>query len=245
MELIVTILISFLCLVTLGFCVARIFSSIVAESKYRAVLSQNAPYASISGEPFTGSLYLCALLVYIYGSAYDAEHEMRYSFRKRFHADWGTYCRAAESLHTSLNGDLLVECLAALLSKNAFDRELLEAVFSTLSAAECVWNEGERGTKPSIYLARLLDYTIEDDSLAEAYRTLGLKKGATLSQVKAAHRKLVAQYHPDRVNIPRITIPLTKKTSSPTTAAEELEVFMKIQKAYEEILGTFIVFQLC
>jgi hypothetical protein len=251
MEFIVSLVITIIFVLILCFCLVRIFISIFAESKYRAVLSQNAPYNTIKDEPFAGSLYLCALLVYVYGSAYDADHEMRYTFNKsafaknRFgvkrgvaaavesvsgRADWGPYCRAAESLHSVLNGDILIESLASVLSKNKLDTNLLTLVFAALTSSEMMWNEKERGTKPSVYLAQLLDYTIEDDSLSEAYQALGLKINASLEEVKSAHRKLVAQYHPDRVG--------TKKASDSTTAAEELEAFMKIQKAYELITST-------
>src|SRR5574344_527928 len=212
METAVTILIAIVFVLALAFCIRRIVTSIFVEAKYRAVLSQNASYTTITGEPFPGALYVCALLVYIYQNAYDAEHEMRFSFQKAngaaetlfsanksvaSHADWGPYCRAAESLHSSLNGDLLVESLAAVLSKNQIDSRLLSLIFSSLSAAEMVWNEKDRGTKPSLYLARLLDYKVDDDELAEAYQVLGLEKNASIEEVKAAHRKLAAKYHPD------------------------------------------------
>ena len=113
---VLTVFVALVFLAALFFCIRRIVLSIFAESKYRAVLSQNSPYSSINNEPFCGSLFLCALLVYIYQNAYDAERGMRYSFGKLYRADWGTACRAAESLHSALNGDLLVESLASALS---------------------------------------------------------------------------------------------------------------------------------
>lgn len=236
--LIVTILVSAIFVLSLAFCLVRIVLSIFAESKYKAVLSQNAPYSTVTGEPFTGALYLCALLVYIYGSAYDAEHEMKYSFRKVMgRCDWGPYCRAAESLHSSLNGDLLVESFASMVSKNKLDKEFLICVFDALSSAEIVWDQKQRGTKPSVYLARLLDYSLEDDELTAAYKTLGLKRNATLAEVKSAHRRLAAKYHPDNTinHLPGLA---GKKTSSSASAADELEVFIKIQKAYECIIAS-------
>lgn len=226
MEVLISILISILALAALGLCIYKIVTSIFLEAKYKAVLSQNISYSSVKGEPFQGSLFLSALLVYIYQNAYDAEHEMRFTFKSIFKADYGPYCRAAESLHTSLNGDLLVESLAAVLSKSSYDKDLLSLIFSSLTQAEFVWNEKDRGTKPSLYLARLLDYSFEDDELLKAYKTLGLSRGATLAQVKSAHRKLAARFHPDRFAI--------KKTS--TSAATEIEAFMKIQNAYELII---------
>src|SRR5574344_3131198 len=82
METAVTILIAIVFVLALAFCIRRIVTSIFVEAKYRAVLSQNASYTTITGEPFPGALYVCALLVYIYQNAYDAEHEMRFSFQK-------------------------------------------------------------------------------------------------------------------------------------------------------------------
>lgn len=226
MTQVLTVFVALVFLAALFFCIRRIVLSIFAESKYRAVLSQNSPYSSINNEPFCGSLFLCALLVYIYQNAYDAERGMRYSFGKLYRADWGTACRAAESLHSALNGDLLVESLASALSHGSLDEKLLALIFSTLISAEVVWNEKDCGSKPSAYLARLLDYTIENSELAQAYGVLGLSVDASLSEVKAAHRRLAAKYHPDST--------AAKKTSS--SAATELEAFMKIQKAYEFIL---------
>lgn len=226
MEIFISVIISIFALMALGVCIFKIVSSIFLEAKYKEVLSQNSSYSIIKGEPFQGSLFVSALLVYIYQNAYDAEHEMRFTFKNIFRADWGPYCRAAESLHTSLNGDLLIESLASILSKSSCDRELISLIFSSLTQAEFVWNEKTRGTKPSLYLARLLDYSFEDDELLKAYQILGLNRGATLSQVKSAHRKLAARFHPDRFAI--------KKTSS--SAATELEAFIKIQNAYEFIL---------
>jgi hypothetical protein len=37
------------------------------------------------------------------------------------------------------------------------------------------------------------------DPLAEHFATLGLDPGATLEQIKAAHRRLALQFHPDRL----------------------------------------------
>src|SRR5574344_549525 len=138
MEKTITILISIVFVLSLAFCIKRIVASIFMEAKYHTVLSQNAPYSTITGEPFPGALYLSALLVYIYQNAYDAEHEIRFSFQKHSaktayaRVDWGPYCRAAESLHSSLNGDLLIESLASVLSKNEIDSKLLSLVFAPL-----------------------------------------------------------------------------------------------------------------
>lgn len=51
---------------------------------------------------------------------------------------------------------------------------------------------------------------------ASPYRTLGIKKNATADQIRAAHRKMVMEYHPDRGGDPA--------------------QFIAIQKAYELLI---------
>lgn len=206
-------------------CFIPIIRSVLNERKYRKVLMQDIPYAAVSkSEPFPGALFLSALMVYIYGTSNDADRGMRAIFRRYFHVEWGTYCRAAEQLHSALNGDLLVERLASTLKRSKADANLISLVFSALNSAELMWADKDMGKKPSAYLAELMNYTVENGEVAKAYRVLGLEKNASLSEVKAAHRKLAAKYHPDRI--------MAEKGS---VTQEERERFEEIQKAYEFI----------
>lgn len=228
MDMVISIVVAVIFIAAVVFSVIPIVKSVLSERKYRAVLAMDEPYDTISSmEPFPGALYLCALLVYIYGSANDAEREMRTTFRKSFHTDWGTYCRAAESLHSSLNGDLLVESLAALLKRSASNVTLLSMIFKALSAAEMIWTDNDLGNKPSVYLAGLVNYTIENSESAKAYRILGLEKGASMAEVKSAHRKMAAKYHPDRIAAEKGSV-----------TQEERNRFEEIQKAYEFIMNS-------
>ena len=59
-------------------------------------------------------------------------------------------------------------------------------------------------------------------NLARHYRTLGLRRGASAPDVKAAYRKLVRQYHPD---------------INPDEAA--IEQFIKINDAYTALSGVY------
>ncbi|MEM8611486.1 MAG: DnaJ domain-containing protein, partial [Cyanobacteria bacterium P01_H01_bin.105] len=59
--------------------------------------------------------------------------------------------------------------------------------------------------------------------LADYYRTLGLRTGASFDDVKAAYRKLARRYHPD-VN------PDDQRSQ---------DRFIKVTKAYEALLEVF------
>jgi len=63
-------------------------------------------------------------------------------------------------------------------------------------------------------------------STAGAYKTLGLEKGATPADIKAAHRKLIVKLHPDRV----ASLPETEK-------ADARLQFGAVQEAYEVLGG--------
>jgi DnaJ-class molecular chaperone with C-terminal Zn finger domain len=94
---------------------------------------------------------------------------------------------------------------------------MMRNVFTMLKTAECSWNEERESEKPSRYLAGLLDYHYVSGELSSAYHTLGLVPGATPEQVRAAHRKLAAKFHPD-------------------SSAADSGSFMRVQSAYELIL---------
>ena len=110
-------------------CFIPIIRSVQNENKFKKVLLNDIPYADVSkGEPFPGALFVGALLVYIYGNSADADQGMKYAFSKSFHGEWGTYCRAAEGLHSALNGDLLVEQLVASLKKAKAESSLVSLI---------------------------------------------------------------------------------------------------------------------
>ena len=88
-----------------------------------------------------------------------------------------------------------------------------------LRACEFNWDEKNRGEKPSVYLAQLLNYQVQNDELENAYSVLGLEKNASMSEVKKSHRALAAKYHPD-------------------SATGNEELFIKVQDAYESIAHT-------
>lgn len=198
-------------------------------------------------EPFDGAFFIAGLTMFCVGNPAVAAENLRHFFgcttddclasetgcknEKRFSLskslqderiiDWETICRAAGNTE-SLNADLLAECLAAKLKKNAPDA-FIEKLFKLFSAVEYGWNH-DRGEKPSEYLSRLLDYTPEKGELESAYMLLGLPTGASLREVKKAHRKLASFYHPD-----------TTKTLSPEQKKTCDDMFIRIQKAYDFI----------
>ncbi|MBW2601939.1 MAG: DnaJ domain-containing protein [Deltaproteobacteria bacterium] len=59
----------------------------------------------------------------------------------------------------------------------------------------------------------------------DPYEILGLKRGASTKEVKAAHKKLVAQYHPDKV-----------QHLGPEFQQLAQEKFITIQKAYDRLV---------
>ncbi len=124
-----------------------------------------------------------------------------------------------------LNGDLLIECLVSTIrnSSKCCNENLipLQDFFYLLQIAEKKWSK-ERGIKPSVYLAKLLDYHYLNDSLLNAYKIFGVLPTDTRKTIKAAHRKLVIRFHPDS-----------------SFDYDKTEEFMKIQKAYELILHQF------
>ena len=85
-----------------------------------------------------------------------------------------------------------------------------------------LWDENKNGEKPSKYLAQMLNYRYLSDDIIAAYKTLGLSPDSDIKEVKAAHRKLAAKFHPDKTDCNH------SKNNS--------EAFMKIQSAYELIL---------
>lgn len=175
-------------------------------------------FSGVHGEPFPGALYVCALTVGCLGDSAEAARLVKNVFSAEYRADWNSLCRSAAAAG-QLNSDLLVECLAHSIRKNAdrFSSAMIRRIFTLLGAAEFSWNKRQESERPSRYLAELLDYHYVSDELSAAYDVLGLSPDATIEQVKAVHRKLAAEYHPD-------------------SCASGSEVFLRVQSAYEFIL---------
>lgn len=205
-----------------GVFVELIIYRLKEEKKYRRIF-ENGKIIKDGAEPFTGAIFTCALCVYSCGNAQEASHEAKLIFGKKYKADWDTICRSAEE-SAGLNGDLLVEYLAATLLKAIKEGEIIPfaEIFNLLQISEFGWDYKEKGEKPSIYLAQLLNYKYDKDDLATAYEILGLKKNAELNEVKKAHRKLASKFHPDSGKYP-----------------DEAQ-FIKVQKAYEKIIQSKI-----
>ncbi len=187
------------------------------EKEWTRAVAQGT-FSGIQGEPFPGALYICALTVDCLGDSAEAARLVKNAFGTEYRADWHSLCRSAAAAG-QLNSDLLVECLAHSIRKNGdrFPSAMIRRIFTLLGAAEFSWNKKQETERPSQYLAELLDYHYVSDELSAAYDVLGLPSDATIEQVKAVHRKLAAEYHPD-------------------SCAAGGEIFLRVQAAYEFIL---------
>ncbi len=183
------------------------------QKKWRQA-AENGTFADVKKEPFPGALCLCALIQSCTGDNNFSARILENVFGRR-KDEWQSMAKSV-SFARSLNRDLLVENLVSILKKQneSESAALLPGIFRALTAAEFMWNE-KQGDKPSEYLKTLLRYSLIKDEKADAYRVLGLEPGASAEKIRRAHRKLAAKYHPD------------------TGSGENLEMFMKIQTAYE------------
>lgn len=171
-------------------------------------------------EPFEGASYICGLLVYCLGNPNLAARQMKTVFA--YDSDWFFFCKTASETQ-SLNGDLLTECLAAKIGKKN-NQHVIPKIFQVLQAAEYNWNY-DRGSKPSEYLSKLLDYQPASEDTKNAYAMLGVKESDSLKFIKRVHRQLAIQYHPD--NFYSFTEE-QKKIAAQT--------FIRIQAAYNHII---------
>lgn len=177
--------------------------------------AEKGSFTRVRKEPFPGALCLAALIQSCTDDNTFSARIMENVFGYRFD-DWNSMTKSV-SYAKGLNQDLLVENLVSILNKrdDPFKAKYLPLVFKALTAAEFMWDGKTRqGDRPSVYLRSLLSYSVIDDEKADAYRVLGLSPGASPEKIRKAHRNLAARYHPD-------------------TGNGNLEMFTKIQTAYE------------
>ncbi|WP_210119997.1 J domain-containing protein [Treponema parvum] len=226
----------------------RILIGFLEERRLRKILDEGR-FVSILNESFPGAFYVAALTVFCLHDMENSVYQLKSVFGKK--EDWYIFCRAAYTAK-ELNGDLLVECLAASIKKSSENKKekidfvcahgqddvsisvIVHDVFRLLSAAEFLWDEKLRGEKPSHYLAELLNYTYVSDEIAAAYRVLGLNPGADIKKVRTAHRRLAAKFHPDAAGAD-----IADKSAAEyhkTNSGDGISSFMRIQAAYETIL---------
>lgn len=205
-----------------GAFVELVVNRIREEKKLRTAVADGV-LSDGAEEPFLGAAYVCALGVYSQGDAETVAIQAKKIFGGQFPADWQTLCRAAGN-PSEINGDFITECLASVILRKRKSAELpadefpLKAIFGFLQTTELHWDKTMRGAKPSEYLARLLDYTVVSDEMAAAYKMLELETDASIDEVKSAHRRLAAQFHPD-------------------SADGDTERFQQIQAAYELLVN--------
>ena len=175
-------------------------------------------------ESFEGCLLVCAIAFNDTGNVQTVADKLQLYLGKEYPADYGAMCVLAQKAGNT-NSDILTECLASKLKKNE-DERLLELIFKLFTTLEYGWDD-RVANRPSQYLAELLNYTkhIVTEDKDMAYLILGVKPNASVKEIKDAHRKLVRQYHPDT---------LKGLTDEQKKLAEE--AFMRIQKAFEEVM---------
>ena len=205
-----------------GGLIAGFFGDIILEKikdeKHIASMFKKEQFGGTGAEPFPGSTIVCALAVSALSDAEGAGKIASIVFKGSHPADWVRLCQIAKE-SGPLNSDLLTESLASKILHEKIDSALLGNIFMLLRACEFNWDEKNRGEKPSVYLAQLLNYQVQNDELENAYSVLGLEKNASMSEVKKSHRALAAKYHPD-------------------SATGNEELFIKVQDAYESIAHT-------
>ena len=210
------------CLVLIALAAAGIYFGVHSFLTQRAwrESAESGKFYNVKNEPFPGSLCLTALVQSCVNDCTFTAKLLEGIFGKRMD-EWNSMS-VAVSYAEGLNRDLLVEYLVAIIKKQNDEYKLkyIPLVLNALSAAEFMWSDKMQSEKPSDYLKQLLNYTLAVDKKADAYRVLGLEPNAPLEKVKRAHRRLVAKYHPDK---------------NPENG--NLEMFLKIQTAFETIAG--------
>jgi DnaJ like chaperone protein len=135
-----------------------------------------------------------------------------------------SFARAAAALGTAANPDLLAESLCAR-RRNAGDGDAIAARLAEISS-------GPRGDALVDRIAsiiapefRRLPASGPAAGDEEAYRLLGLARGASIDEIKTSFRKLAVQFHPD--GLARLGSEQEKKAA---------EAFIRIEAAYRRIL---------
>ncbi len=214
-----------------SFFIKMLVSRLKKDTELEEILQNTSNNTEVQ-EPFVGATYVSALGVCSTGNVEFTSMQMYQHFSKNYSGDWSNICRIAFQTK-NLNQDLIVECLAAkILKENLPETEkntLLILIFEFLSIVEYNWNN-DRGVKPSIYLAELLQKPLyinkhKEEDLANAYRLLGLSPDASTEKIKSTHRYLVSIYHPD-------TLSALNEDQQKIAS----ETFLHIQEAYEKIL---------
>lgn len=189
--------------------------SLKLQKQWR-LCAENGEFSCVRKEPFPGALCITALVQSCIEDSNFTAHVMESVFGKRLD-EWAVMSKAI-SFAKGLNRDLLVENLISVYKKqdDAYKTKYLPLFFQALTAAEFMWDSKTRhGNKPSEYLKELLHFSYIHDEKTAAFHILGLEPDAGPEKIRRAHRKLAAKYHPDTGN------------------SENLEMFMKIQTAYE------------
>lgn len=185
------------------------------HKKWR-LCAENGDFSDVQNEPFPGALCITALVQNCTEESNFTSHIMKSIFGGRLD-EWTSLAKAISSAK-GLNRDLLIENLISVYNKQdiTYKTKFLPLFFKALTAAEFMWDsKNYHGNKPSDYLTELLQVSFIHDEKTTAFRVLGLEPGATPEKIRRAHRKLAAKYHPD------------------TGSGANLEMFMKIQTAYE------------
>ena len=118
--------------------------------------------------------------------------------------------------HTSYSGDPdLDEAMAELEADLAGDREAKEKLEKEREARR----QAETGTRTS-------REPVVPERILKDYKILGLQYGASFTEVKAAYKKLLKEYHPDRHgNSPELQKTVTEKAARINDAFRRLKIW--------------------
>ena len=92
-------------------------------------------------------------------------------------------------------------------------------------------NSGHRGSQYRSYHHNTGGFNREDDG-SNAYRELGLKANASVSEIKNAYRKLIAKYHPDRLMSQGLSESDMQKYTEKAKSIQRAYTLLKEQKGF-------------